>query len=102
MKIKSRHHGRAIRDLLHHQAKLSSGCEDLEMRTRCNNSCIYGVKEVEDKKAMIPFIIGMICTLKLPEDEELGIEGEPLPNHQATRRSSTQFDHRQISLQNEK
>ncbi len=42
---KALRHERAIRYLLHRDAKLSAKCEDLESRARRNNLRIYGVKE---------------------------------------------------------
>lgn len=68
-------HERAIRHLLHQEAKLSAKCEEYESRSRRNNVRIYGIKEGEEKNDMIPFITGMIRTsFKLPEDMDLGIE----------------------------
>lgn len=72
---KTLQHERAIRYLLHREAKLSAKCEDLESRARRNNLRIYGVKEGEEQNDMINFITNLIRTsLELPEDLDLCVE----------------------------
>ncbi|KAL6478461.1 hypothetical protein MHYP_G00142960 [Metynnis hypsauchen] len=72
---KALRHERAIRYLLHREAKLSAKCEDLESRARRNNLRIYGVKEGEERSDMINFIANLMrSSLALPEDLDLRVE----------------------------
>lgn len=72
---KARQHERAIRYLLHREAKLTARCEDLESRARRNNLRIFGVKEGEEKDKMVSYINKLLrASLDLPEGLDLCVE----------------------------
>lgn len=67
---------RLLAYMMKKQYRLEAHCEDIENRARRSNIRIYGVKEgAEGKDNMCDFTAKLLKTaLRLPEDDDLGIE----------------------------